>query len=41
MGFSDLNADGFPDVAVGAPDAEVDDKSQAGIAYVLFGRGSP
>lgn len=41
LGGSDLDGDGFPDLAVGAPYSTVDNESQAGIAYVAFGGGWP
>ncbi len=41
QGGSDLNADGYPDLAVGAYGADVDDVDDAGEAFVLFGGGSP
>jgi hypothetical protein len=41
QGGSDLNADGYPDLAFGAYGASVDDVNDAGAVYVLFGGGSP
>jgi hypothetical protein len=37
-GGGDINGDGFADVIVGAPQAEVSDHSNAGSAYVVFGK---
>jgi hypothetical protein len=34
---SDFNADGYPDLAVGVPDATVDGKAKAGYVHVLWG----
>ena len=38
--IGDLNGDGFEDFAVGAPSGDPDGLSNAGEAYVVFGRGT-
>ncbi len=39
-GIGDLNGDGRPDLAIGAPQTEVTGRPHAGSAYVVFGRSS-
>jgi len=37
----DINGDGFDDILIGAPAANPSDRSDAGIAYVIFGSDAP
>jgi putative Ig domain-containing protein/FG-GAP repeat protein len=39
-GVGDVNGDGVPDVAVGAPNADPNGRSESGAAYVVFGTAS-
>ena len=39
-GVGDVNGDGVPDVAVGAPNADPNGRSESGAAYLVFGRAS-
>jgi len=39
-GVGDVNGDGVPDVAVGAPDAAANGRGDSGAAYVVFGKSS-
>ncbi len=39
-GAGDVNADGFADVMIGAPNADPTARSGAGSSYVVFGKAS-
>ncbi|HEY7907161.1 MAG TPA: choice-of-anchor D domain-containing protein, partial [Wenzhouxiangella sp.] len=37
----DINGDGFSDLLIGAPEADLTGKERAGIVYLVFGRATP